>query len=82
MVCLLRDGKQGGDTMINTSKLRGLIAERGLSQRQIAKDLGITEKTFYNKMKNGVFSSAEISAMLKLLRPDDPMSIFFADCVS
>lgn len=49
--------------MIATEKLKGIIAERGFSQRQVASELGITEKTFYTKMKRGVFDSAEMSAM-------------------
>ena len=35
--------------MIAVDKLRGVIAERGLSQSQVAKSLGMAEKTFYNK---------------------------------
>ena len=38
-----------------------------------------TPKTFYSKMKNGVFGSDEIQTMIKILDIDDPMSIFFAD---
>lgn len=70
--------------MINTNKLRGLIAERGLSQVKIAKYLGMTPKTFYTKMRNGVFDSDEIEAMIvKLDIPRDLcMDIFFAQDVT
>lgn len=68
--------------MIATDKLRGVMAERGFSQRQVAKHLGITEKTFYNKMKRGVFDSTEMSAMVELLRIQNPVEIFFAEKVS
>ncbi len=64
--------------MIATDKLRGIIAERGLSQRKIAKYLGMTEKTFYLKMKKGVFDSDEISEMILLLGITNPSEIFFA----
>lgn len=64
--------------MIATDKLRGIIAERGVSQRKVAEMLGMTEKTFYTKMKKGVFDSDEIDAMISLLEIDDPMQIFFA----
>ena len=58
--------------MINTNKLRGLIAERGLSQVKLANYLGMTPKTFYTKMGNGVFDSDEIEAMIvKLDIPRD-----------
>ena len=65
--------------MVSTNKLRGLIAERGMSQRKIAKALGMTEKTFYSKMKKGVFDSDEIMIMINMLQIDDPISIFFVD---
>lgn len=64
--------------MINTNLLRGVIATQGLSQRKVAKMLGITEKTFYEKMKKGVFTSTEIEAMMKILNIDNPKEIFFA----
>ena len=32
--------------MVNVDKLRGIIAERGLSQRKVAERLGMTEKTW------------------------------------
>lgn len=64
--------------MIATDKLRGIIAERGMSQRQVAKSLGITEKTFYTKMKRGVFDSDEMSEMIELLNITNPADVFFA----
>lgn len=68
--------------MIAVDKLRGIIAERGMSQRQVAKMLGITEKTFYDKMKKGVFDSDEMSEMVSVLEIKDPCAIFFAEVVS
>lgn len=64
--------------MIRTDKLRGVIAERGLSQADVAKAIGIVPKTFYDKMKIGVFGSDEIEKMIDLLEIEDPISIFFA----
>ena len=46
--------------MVATDKLRGIIAERGMSQRQVAKLLGLNEKTFYSKMQKGVFGTDEV----------------------
>ncbi len=68
--------------MIDIGKLRGVIAEQGLSQRKVAEQLGMTEKTFYTKMKKGVFDSTEISAMIELLKIKEPCGIFFAELVS
>lgn len=64
--------------MIRTDELRGVIAKNGYSQSDIAKMIGITPKTFYEKMKNGVFGSDEIQIMINNLHIEDPMAIFFA----
>ena len=64
--------------MIKTDELRGIIAKNGLSQTDVAKMIGITPKTFYDKMKNGVFGSDEIQIMIDELHIDNPMPIFFA----
>ena len=63
--------------MIKTDKLRGKIVENGYSQMDVAKRIGITPKTFYEKMKNGVFDSDEIQIMIDMLHIEDPGSIFF-----
>lgn len=67
--------------MIDTNALRGRIAEKGMSQSDVAKAIGITPKTFYTKMANKVFGSDEIDAMIDLLDIKDPVRIFFADKV-
>lgn len=65
--------------MIRTDELRGIIAKNGLSQSDVALKIGITPKTFYEKMKNGIFGSDEIQIMIDELHIDDPVSIFFAN---
>ncbi|MBS5550307.1 MAG: helix-turn-helix transcriptional regulator [Oscillospiraceae bacterium] len=64
--------------MVAVNKLRGIIAERGMSQRQVAKYLGMTEKTFYSKMQKGVFGTDEAEKMIELLSIENPSEIFFA----
>ena len=64
--------------MIRTDRLRGIIAEKGYSQSDVAKEIGITPKTFYEKMKVGIFGSDEIETMIDLLDISDPVGIFFA----
>ncbi len=68
--------------MIDTNKLRGLIAEKKMSQRKVAAELGMSEKTFYTKMSKGVFDSAEMSALIGILDIQNPTEIFFAELVS
>lgn len=63
--------------MIRTDLLRGKIAEKSYTQKKIAKELGITPKTFYLKMQKGIFKSDEIYKMMKLLDIKNPITIFF-----
>lgn len=64
--------------MIKTDELRGVIAKNGLSQAKVAEMIGVTPKTFYDKMKSGVFGSDEIQIMIDKLNIENPMDIFFA----
>lgn len=64
--------------MIRTDLLRGIIAQNGYSQTDIAGKIGITPKTFYEKMKIGVFGSDEIQIMIDELHIENPTDIFFA----
>lgn len=64
--------------MIRTDELRGIIAKNGYSQAKVAEAIGISPKTFYEKMSRGVFGSDEIEMMIQLLHIDDPVAIFFA----
>lgn len=68
--------------MIRTDELKGIIAKKGLSQAKIAEKIGIAPKTFYEKMKLGVFGSDEIQIMIDVLDIDNPMEIFFAKSVT
>lgn len=68
--------------MINTSKLKGLISEKGKTQVDMAHAIGVTPKTFYEKMKIGVFGSDEISILISELDIKNPIEIFFAETVT
>lgn len=68
--------------MIKTNELRGKIVAKGLTQGDVARMIGISRKTFSEKMKKGVFGSDEISVMIKELEIENPMEIFFADVVT
>lgn len=68
--------------MIDVNKLRGRMAEKGRSGLDMAKVIKKTPKTFYSKMKLGVFDSDEIEAMVKDLEIENPMAIFFAEEVT
>lgn len=68
--------------MIDVNKLRGRMTEKGCSGLDMAKVIGKTPKTFYLKMKAGVFDSDEIEAMVKALEIKNPIEIFFAEEVT
>ena len=68
--------------MIDVNKLRGRMAEKCRSGQDMARVIGKTPKTFYTKMKAGVFDSDEIEAIVKDLEIENPMEIFFADKVT
>lgn len=68
--------------MIKTEELRGIIVKNNLTQANVAKLIGVTPKTFYLKMKKGVFGSDEIQIMIDELNIENPLEIFFAKKVS
>ncbi len=64
--------------MVDVKRLKSVIVLNDTTQEKVAKQIGITPKTFYEKMKKGVFGSDEIEKMIEYLNIDDPMPIFFA----
>lgn len=68
--------------MVNVNKLRGLMAEQGRSGKDMAIVIKKTPKTFYKKMKLGVFDSDEIMAMVDYLAINNPTEIFFTEEVT
>lgn len=68
--------------MIDTNALRGAIAAKGMTQQEVAAHLKMTPKTFYSRMKKGVFGSDEMEKMISLLQIENPVSIFFAEKVT
>mgnify|MGYP002774960212 CR=1 FL=1 len=64
---------------MNTAKLKGAIAENGYTQQQVAKAIGMSAKTFYLKMKKGVFGTDEAVALIQLLKIENPADIFLSN---
>ena len=64
--------------MIKTGDLKAEIVRNNLSQKDVARMIGVTPKTFYDKMSKGVFGSDEIEIMIKELHIEDPIQIFFS----
>ena len=68
--------------MVNVKKLRGKMAEKGRTGIDMARVIKKTPKTFYDKMKKGVFDSDEITAIVDDLDIENPIEIFFAEEVT
>ena len=68
--------------MVDTNKLRGIIVAHGYTQQDMAKKLGIAPKTFYEKMKKGVFGTDEASILIQVLDINNPADVFFANRVT
>lgn len=68
--------------MIDKNKLRAAWVSKGLTQATVAKEIGVSNKTFSLKMKKGVFGSDEIEKMISYLDIADPVAIFFAGKVT
>lgn len=68
--------------MIRTNALKAEIVRNGYTQEDIAKLIGVTPKTFYSKMKRGIFGSDEIQIMIDVLSIKNPVDIFFAKQVT
>lgn len=64
--------------MLDRYKLKGKIAERGYTQAQVAKQIGMTESTFSRKMATGKFGIGDAEKMILLLGIDNASEIFFA----
>lgn len=64
--------------MIDTNELKGIIVSREKTQKDVALYLGIAPKTFYAKMKKGIFGSDEMEGMIEYLEIENPIPVFFA----
>lgn len=65
--------------------LRAMIAKNGITNRHLAKELGLSEQTFYNKMVGASeFKNSEIKTITKELNLslDDVNKIFFDNDVN
>ena len=68
--------------MINSKKIRARIVEMGMTQQQVAEQIGMSAKTFSVKMNNGKFGLDEAQKMIKILNIEKPDSYFFDDSVA
>jgi transcriptional regulator with XRE-family HTH domain len=62
--------------------LRGKIVEKGMTEKQVAKEIGMSSKTFSLKMKSGKFGLDEADKIIALLEIEKPELIFFSQTVA
>ena len=68
--------------MVDTEKICNLMAENGLTRKDMAQALHMSANTFSSRMKSGIFKTNEIEKMIVLLQIKNPEAIFFAGFVS
>ena len=68
--------------MVDVKALKGEITKNGYTQAEFAAVLGISPRTFTNRLAKKEFGSREISIMIETLKIKEPMKIFFADSVT
>lgn len=68
--------------MLDKRKFRAKLIENGYTYASMAKEIGISERTFTNRIKKSWFGSDEIEKMISLLKIENPKEIFFANSVT
>lgn len=68
--------------MVDVNALKAAWVKKGMTQADVAKGIGMTERTLSNRLKKGVFGTDEIEALVILLDIENPIAIFFANTVT
>lgn len=68
--------------MLNKPLFKSELIKNGYTFKAMAKELGISERTFSDRVKKGDFGSKEIDIMIDCLHLDNPLPIFFAQIVT
>lgn len=68
--------------MLDVKALRAEMVRNGYTNASLAKELGMSTRTFSTRLKTGDFGSKEIEIATAVLHLTDPMRIFFAKKVT
>ena len=68
--------------MLDVSALKAEMVRKGYTQARLSEEIGISSRTFSNKLKTGEFGNKEMEAIIDILDLKEPMSIFFAKQVT
>lgn len=68
---------------MNKCRLEEEMKKQGVSKEKLCSELGISRSAFYRKCKGKTqFTLEEIQAIVRVLKLESPVEIFFADKVS
>lgn len=73
--------QNGGENVVRTDKIAGLLAEHHIMRKDAAKAIGRTTTTLCSRLKPGGgedFTIREAQILIDMLGIEDPASIFFA----
>lgn len=62
---------------MDVSKLKEAIEKSGLTQTEVAKELGISLSAFRRRLRTNAFGLIEAKVMVELLGIENPDKIFF-----
>ncbi len=68
--------------MLDKNKLRAAWVAKGMTQSEVAREIGISDVTFSRRLRRGKFGLDEAAKMMELLDIKDPFDIFFAKDVT
>lgn len=68
--------------MLNKNALKAEMVRYGYTNDSLAKEIGISSRTFSTRLKKGDFGSDEMDKMVEVLHLENPIPIFFAQLVT
>ncbi len=67
---------------MNIQLLKDIIIQNGLTQTDVANELGMSQAAFVRKLNTGRWGSEDADRLIELLAIDDPTLIFFNEKVT
>ncbi|MBQ9695578.1 MAG: helix-turn-helix transcriptional regulator [Oscillospiraceae bacterium] len=68
--------------MLNLPEFKAAMARNGMTQHDLAVIIGVSDRTFSERLKRRVFVSDEIEKLMEVLEIRDPMTVFFTSEVT
>lgn len=64
--------------MIQVNVIRAQLALHCMTQKELAKELGMSEKTLCIKLKTGNLGLEDVKHMIEILDIEDPIAVFLS----